>query len=311
MAAHYHPVHERTRFDDGIYRRVVRKRLLGAEQEMILIERAQTGDARAMHELVTRNLRFIYKVSARFLGHDVLFEDLVEAGITGYVMAILRFRSDKTARLATYAAWWIRHHCRRAIADSRLVRVSTTNLRREVEDKLRKTEAALTKELERQPTLQEIADRLAVPVSDVVAIDGSIRGHVSLNRPAWDEQGQTRQDLVTDDRLGPDGLTEAAQSGRRLPMLVAKALTCLDKREALVIRRRFLMDGPDTLQQIGDDLGLKRETVRQTQNRALIKMRDWLTDQGYADECLDVLASLAELGGYDGAEHAMACKATA
>jgi RNA polymerase sigma-32 factor len=248
--------------------------LLDAETERRLAAEVQAGSAAALDRLLQAHLRLVRSLARRYEGYGVPSEDLLGEGYLALVEAARRFDPERGARFATYAAWWVRAHLRSHTLDNRrIVGSPSTRAARRIFGRLRATERALTQQLGRTPTRDEVADALGVAPGDVEMVQSSLaardvalgarEGGRTIDLP--DVAGQTPEQRVAQDEL------------RRFQgQAVQRALTRLDAREREIVERRFLDDEPDTLARLGERLGLSRERVRQLERRAQDKLRSAL-----------------------------------
>ncbi|MGQ4809894.1 RNA polymerase sigma factor RpoD [Candidatus Entotheonellaceae bacterium PAL068K] len=234
-----------------------------------------TDAERAKQEMVTRNLRLVVSVAREFVHSGLPLTDLIQEGNIGLIRAVDKFDHRRNLKFSTYAIWWIKQAMRRAVFDqSALVRVPEYMV-----DSVRlvyKTQQTLSLELGRPPTLQELAQHLAMPVVRVERSLALVREQVSLDRPLGNDTSQTLSDIL------PDAQTVDVQDGLMQQALVdhtQRALERLTPRQAEIIRRRFGLHGKpgETLRQIGDNLHLSHERVRQIEAEALTKLRQTST----------------------------------
>jgi len=248
--------------------------LVTRERESELAARIKAGSQDAREELIRSNLRLVVKIAHDFKGRGLPLVDLIAEGNTGLIRAVEKFDPTKGAKLSSYSAWWIKQSMRRAIANqSRTVRIpiqSATKLA-----KIRGARAVLRNELQREPTQQEIAKHAGVTKRTVASLASVNTGTISLDAPIQaGEDGQFR-DIVPDANVRPPD-EEAGDADHLCQML---SLLChLGEREKIVIQRRFGLNGysAHTLEQVSKVIGRTRERVRQIQNQALDKLREWL-----------------------------------
>jgi RNA polymerase primary sigma factor len=241
--------------------------LLSHEEEIDLSKRAKQGDARARQRLIEKNLRLVVSVAKRYRGYGLPFEDLIQEGNIGLMKAVEKFDPDRGFRFSTYATWWIRQAVQRAVADKgRTIRVPV-----HMGDKIRKmarTYNALSAELGREPTDEEVARALGWTVEDVRDVKGALPDATSLNQPLTSEETASELgDLVEDERASDtpgEVMREMETAG------LQEAIGRLPERHRYVLLRRYGLDDHDvaTLAQLSDELNISRERVRQLQREA-------------------------------------------
>jgi RNA polymerase primary sigma factor len=250
-----------------------RGRLLTHEEEIELGRRAREGDETARSKLIEKNLRLVIPVAKKYRGMGLPFGDLIQEGNIGLMRAADKFDPEKGFRFSTYATWWIRHAIQRAVADKgRTIRVPT-----HMGEKIRKmarTYNGLSTELEREPTDEEVADRLGWDVARVKEVKSAIPDATSLNQPlSSHEDSSELGDLVEDEReSGMAGEVVRELETRRL----MKSVERLPERQRRVLVRRYGLDGekPATLADLSEELDISRERVRQLQREAEWTLRD-------------------------------------
>jgi RNA polymerase primary sigma factor len=250
-----------------------RGRLLTHEEEIDLGRRAREGDETARAKLIERNLRLVIPVAKKYREMGLPFGDLIQEGNIGLMRAADKFDPEKGFRFSTYATWWIRQAVQRAVADKgRTIRVPV-----HMGEKIRKMARAyneLLTEFEREPTNEEVAERLGWEVDRVKEVKSAIPDATSLNQPLSSEEGSSELgDLVEDERAsGMAGeVVEELETSRLM-----ESVERLPERQRRVLVRRYGLDGEKsaTLADLSEELEISRERVRQLQREAERALRD-------------------------------------
>lgn len=245
--------------------------LLSAEEEIDLAERIEKGDEEAKKRLCEANLRLVVSIAKKYVGRGMLFLDLIQEGNLGLIKAVDKFDYTKGYKFSTYATWWIRQAITRAIADqARTIRIPVHMV--ETINKLVRVSRQLVQELGREPTPEELAKELNMPVDKVREISKISQEPVSLETPIGEEEDSHLGDFIPDeDAPAP---SEAA-SFVLLKEQLGAVLETLSEREAKVLRLRFGLDDgrARTLEEVGKEFDVTRERIRQIEAKALRKLR--------------------------------------
>ncbi len=245
--------------------------LLDPDEEYDLACRVKEGDKAAKDKLCTSNLRLVVSIAKRYIGRGMLFLDLIQEGNRGLMKAVEKFDPSKGFKFSTYATWWIRQSITRAIADqARTIRIPVHMV--ETINKLSRTQRQLMQELNREPTEEEIADRMGVMVDKVKEVYKISQDPISLATPIGEEQDSPLENFIEDNKNeSPEKATEKELLREQLNGV----LGTLSEREEKVLRLRFGLDDGQvlTLEEVGKIFGVTRERIRQIEKKALHKLR--------------------------------------
>lgn len=266
------------------FREVSRFPLLTADEELALARRwHDEADVEAAHRLVTANLRFVVKIANEYRRYGFRMLDLIQEGNVGLMRAVHKFDPNKGFRLITYAVWWIRAHIHDFILRSwSLVRIGTTRLQRKLFNHLQSAQARIRALIAHHDEGDEdgaIAADLDASVDDVTEFRRRVQTpDVSLEEPLYDDgEAYLRERIVDESASQEDALAEA-QARSALEARVQMALATLSPRDRIVAERRLLADDPVTLKELGEELGVSKERVRQLEERVKKQLRAALAD---------------------------------
>jgi RNA polymerase nonessential primary-like sigma factor len=256
--------------------------LLSADEELYYGTLARGGDAKARARMIESNLRLVVKIARRYYNRGLAFLDLINEGNLGLMHAVEKFEPERGFRFSTYATWWIRQSIERAIMNQTRVIRLPVHVIKELSSYL-SVARELTKVLGREPSAEEIAEKIDRPLEDVKKSLSLTDDVISTDLQMGGDSGKTLIDTISDD---PSNNPEKKLEEENLKEKLFACIHSLDERESAVICRRFGLLGFDreTLEQVGEAVGLTRERVRQIQILALKKLRRILNEQGVTGE---------------------------
>ena len=267
---------ERPRYDGDtaikLYlREIGQVKLLTPQEEIELAARIKKGDKKAREQMIKANLRLVVKIARDYEGIGLPLLDLISEGNIGLMKAVERFDPAKGGKLSTYGSWWIKQSIKRALANqSKTIRLPVHLV--DKISKMRRLAMRLQEELGREPTDEELAIEMDMPVSRVTQMRLAAIRPASLDAPIGDDDSNNFAEVVQDENA--DTPYEQLED-KTVTSMLREMVTTLDPREATILRYRFGLDGgPErTLEEVGEKFGVTRERVRQIQNIALRKLR--------------------------------------
>ena len=266
-------------------KRAMKIPLLERDHEQDLARRwRQSGDEKALHDLVSPYLRLVISTASRFRSYGLPIGDLLQEGNVGLMQAAARFEPEREVRFSTYASWWIRSSIQEFILRNwSIVRTGTTAAQKSLFFNLRRLKARINdggKAYLSDSGKRDVAERLRVPLRDVEVMESRLAGNdKSLNAMVGESGDGEWQDFLPDERPDPEEMVTEAHDARARSHWIEVAVSELSPREQIIIRQRRLQDDALTLEALGIKLGISKERVRQIEQEALAKLRASITRQ--------------------------------
>lgn len=250
---------------------IAKHELLTPKEEIELADKILMGDEKAREKMINSNLRLVVKIAQDYSKYGVPLQDLISEGNIGLMKAVERFDPEKGSKLSTYAAWWIKQSIKRALANqSKTIRLPVHMI--DKISKTRKIADSMAETLGREPTDQELAESVGISRSKLALIKQAGQRPTSLDAPLYDDDSTEYGEIIGDDKAEDPSL---ALSNKNIHHNLDGLFEVLNERELKILDARFGLAGqkPKTLEEVGMELGVTRERIRQLQNLALTKMR--------------------------------------
>ena len=250
-------------------REIGRVPLLKGEEERVLAEKIEAGDEDAKEEFIKANLRLVVSIAKKYVGRGMPFLDLIQEGTFGLMKAVDKYDHTKGYKFSTYATWWIRQAISRALAEQEIIPVHMV----ETVHKIAKCSRQMQQELGREPSVEELSEKLGMSVEKIRDIRRYSQEPVSLDTPIGEEEDSRLGDFIPDDDTPSPAEATSASLMREA---IEKELHTLTPREEQVIKLRYgLIDGRSrTLEEVGQEFDITRERIRQIEAKALRKLRN-------------------------------------
>jgi RNA polymerase primary sigma factor/RNA polymerase nonessential primary-like sigma factor len=249
--------------------------VLSREEEVELSQGIEKGCSQSKETMIKCNLRLVVSIAKKYINRGMNLVDLVEEGNIGLLKAVEKFDYTKGFKFSTYATWWIRQAIERAIINQcRMVRIPV-HMSENI-SKVMRAQTDLQQQMGREPTIHELSTACKMPLSTLKKVFDAIKQDTSLDMPVGSDESSTLHEFITDDEKYCDPYMRIENSSKK--DIIFKWLTFLSENEKVIIIRRYGLAGndPETLEAIGNDLGITRERVRQIEKRVLNKMRNLL-----------------------------------
>ena len=262
-------------------REIGKIKLLTREEEIKLAGAIKQGDLKAVQEMVRRNLKYVVTVANKYRGFGISLQDLIEEGNTGLIQAAKRFDVSRNVKFITYAVWWIKQAIMHSLAEqSGTVKLPVKQAGKVT--RFNKKSQEMCQDMEREPTQSEVAKSLGYNDDEINSIMRAYRTHLSLDTPLKNDEHTPYLDLLENENLIPydDQIMRESLSEK-----VDQMLEDLSEREATILKMRFGFSGEvKTLEEVGQEIGLSRERVRQIEKRAKERLKSKLQNEDWVDE---------------------------